>query len=105
MSQRASISCTRGPTMVPTRPSGSRIISGCLSGDGDACDGEVHAVDENVLEVRVGGERHVVDRGRDRLGAAALALRYQGELGAEGSGVADVANPLLGDVRGDEADA
>ena len=35
-------------------------------------------------------------RRRDRLGAAPLGLRHQRELGAEGGGIADVADPVLG---------
>src|SRR5690348_3889805 len=65
---------------------------------------EVHAVDEDLLEVRVSGQRDVLDAAGDVLGPRALGLGQQRQLGAERGGVADVADALARQV-GDEADA
>src|SRR2546427_3234046 len=54
----------------------------------------VHGLDEDPLEVRVGGERDVLDARRHSLRAPALGLRDEAELGAERRRVADVADPL-----------
>src|SRR2546427_1839214 len=50
----------------------------------------VHGLDEDPLEVRVGGERDVLDARRHALRAPALGLRDEAELGAERRRVADV---------------
>src|SRR3990172_5995758 len=64
---------------------------------------KVHALNKDLLEIRMGGERHMLDAPRDRLRAGALGLRYQAEMGAQGRRVPHVADPLLGQGR-DQAD-
>src|SRR3989441_12418749 len=65
---------------------------------------EVHGLDEDPLEVWVGGERDVLDARRHALRAPALGLRDEAELGAERRRVADVADPLHREGR-DQPDA
>src|ERR1700730_8911332 len=111
MSQRASISCSRGPTVVPTTEAGMCPVatpppsarSRPRRERGNA--GEVHAVDEDGLEVRMGGERDVLDAPGDRLRVRALRLRDQSELGPEGRRVAHVADAALGQAGREEAEA
>src|SRR4029453_4783011 len=98
---RASITCVIGPTVAPTM-AGSRVPRVVLVIDSSA-PGEVHALDEDLLEVRVGGEGDVLDALGDLRGAGALGFRQERQLGAEGGGVADVADALVRQV-GDEAD-
>ena len=106
MSQRASISWVSGPTVAPTRPRGifRRIPHPALSPRGEGSPGEVHAVDEDVLEVGMRGERDVLDAPRQSLRPRALGLGHEGELGAQRGRIAHVADARLGQ-RGDEADA
>src|SRR5215471_3605005 len=65
--------------------------------------GEVHAVDEDVLKVGMGGEGDMLDAPRDQLRAVALRFGEEGELGPQEGGVAHVAHARLRQRR-NEAD-